>query len=145
MHGAFSMPKIKQIINQDSHDGCLFSCLEGGDALTITKSRKKNHNKVSFDKKLLITDYVILLLLIAVFVAFIVLDKDTTNIVIIIGAWITQLAVSSGCYYWKAKSENLVKLPIWLLNDLPEDMREKADPNSIIASVVGIGTHNNNS
>jgi hypothetical protein len=32
-----------------------------------------------------------------------------------------------------------------LLNEIPEDMRERADPNQIVASVVGIGTHNNNS
>ena len=64
---------------------------------------------------------------------------------IVCGAWIAQVAISTGAYYWKAKSENLVKLPILLLKDLPEDMREKADPNQIIASVLGIGTHNNNS
>ena len=60
---------------------------------------------------------------------------------IVIGAWIAQVAISSGFYYWKSKSENLIKLPILLLADLPEDMREKADPNQIIASVLGIGTN----
>lgn len=66
---------------------------------------------------------------------------DTTNAAIVISAWIAQIAISSGCYYWKSKSENLVKLPILLLLDLPDDMREKADPNQIIASVLGIGTN----
>lgn len=49
-----------------------------------------------------------------------------------------QIAVSSGFYYWKAKAENLLKMPIQLLDDLPEDMRERADPNQIIASVIGM-------
>ena len=66
---------------------------------------------------------------------------DTTNAAIVISAWIAQIAISSGCYYWKSKSENLIKLPILLLLDLPDDMREKADPNQIIASVLGIGTN----
>ena len=75
------------------------------------------------------------------FVVLALKGVDTTNAAIVISAWIAQIAISSGCYYWKSKSENLVKLPILLLLDLPEDMREKADPNQIIASVLGIGTN----
>ena len=75
---------------------------------------------------------------------FFVPGIDTLNWALIVVAWIAQIAISSGAYYWKSKSENLVKLPIAMLNDLPEDMREKADPNQIIASVLGIGTNNNN-
>lgn len=104
--------------------------------------RQRPSKRLCFSKKLLIADYVILVLLILLF-----LDPNTdkTNLAIVIGAWVAQIAVSSGCYYWKAKAENLVKMPILLLEDLPGDMREKADPNQIIASVLGIGTHNNNS
>ena len=98
--------------------------------------------KWCFSKKLLITDYVILaVLLLMQFIPYI----DKTNLTIVIVAWIAQIAISSGCYYWKAKSENLIKLSIQLLKDLPDDMKEKADPNSIITSVLGIGTSNNNS
>lgn len=100
---------------------------------------KKQKNKWCFSKKLLIADYAILLLLILL---FLIPGTDKTNLAAVIVAWIAQLAVSSGCYYWKAKSENLVKMPVLLLDDLPEDMREKADPNQIIASVLGIGTGN---
>lgn len=35
-------------------------------------------------------------------------------------------------------AEKLVKMPIQMLKDLPEDMKEKADPNQIIASVIGM-------
>lgn len=100
---------------------------------------RKRKSKWCFSKKLLIADYVILLLLILL---FLVPGTDKTNLAAVIVAWIAQFAVSSGCYYWKAKSENLVKMPILLLDDLPADMREKADPNQIIASVLGIGTGN---
>lgn len=100
----------------------------------------KHKAKLCFSKKLLITDYVILGLL---FFAFLIVPGiDTMNWAIIVVAWIAQVAVSTGAYYWKAKAENLVKLPIIMLNDIPEDMRNKTDPNQIIASVLGIGTHN---
>lgn len=76
--------------------------------------------------------------MVAAFMVFTLLGKDTSNCAIVIGAWIAQLAVSSGFYYWKAKAENLIKMPITLLDDLSDDMKEKADPNQIIASVLGM-------
>lgn len=94
-----------------------------------------------FSKKLLIADYAILFLLL---IGYVIPSVDTQNLAIIIAAWIAQIAISSGAYYWKSKSENLVKLPIAMLKDIPEDMRERADPNQIIDSVLGIGTNNNN-
>lgn len=97
--------------------------------------------KKEFGKLLLIADYTILIILIAVFVVLALKGIDTTNAAIVLSAWIAQIAISSGCYYWKSKSENLIKLPILLLLDLPDDMRDKADPNQIIASVLGIGTN----
>lgn len=104
--------------------------------------KRKKKCSLCFSKKLLLADYVILLLML---VLFAVPGLDTMNWALIVVAWIAQVAISSGAYYWKSKSENLVKLPISMLKELPEDMREKADPNSIIASVLGIGTSNNNS
>ena len=98
-------------------------------------------SKLCFSKKLLIADYAILVLMVVVFFVFSVTGHDTSNCAIVVGAWIAQIAISTGAYYWKAKAENLVKLPMELLKDLPEDMRERADPNQIIASVLGIGTH----
>lgn len=94
--------------------------------------------KWCFSKKLLLVDYVILLLMVVAFMVFTITGKDTNNCAVVVGAWIAQIAVSSGFYYWKAKSENLIKMPIQLLDDLPEDMRERADPNQIIESVIGM-------
>ena len=95
--------------------------------------------KMCFSKKLLIADYTILILLLLL---FLLPEADKTNLSIVLVAWIAQIAISTGAYYWKAKAENLVKLPIVMLNDIPADMRERIDPNSIIASVLGIGTSN---
>ena len=100
--------------------------------------KRQKASRVCFSKKLLIADYAILLLMV---VMFFVPSLDKGNLSIVMCAWIAQIAISSGCYYWKAKSENLIKMPIQLLDELPEDMRERADPNQIIASVLGIGTN----
>ena len=94
--------------------------------------------KICFSKWLLIADYLVLVGLLVWFVVLSNQEKDTTNMAVVIVAWIAQIAVSSGFYYWKAKAENLVKMPIQMLKDLPEDMKEKADPNQIIASVLGL-------
>lgn len=110
--------------------GSLFLCHERGDEHVKKK-------KMEFSKKLLIADYAILLLMILVFFVFSLSDHDTSNCAIVVSSWIAQIAISTGAYYWKAKSENLVKLPLLLLADLPEDMRERADPNAIIESVLG--------
>lgn len=99
--------------------------------------------KLCFSKKLLIADYVILGVMVIALFVLIVMGKDATEWAVATAAWIAQIGISTGAYYWKAKGENLVKLPILLLKDLPDDMRERADPNAIIASVLGIGTNNN--
>ena len=108
--------------------------------MPMGKRERKKPCDLCFSKRLLIADYVILLLML---VLFTVPRFDTMNWALIVVAWIAQVAISSGAYYWKSKSENLVKLPMQLLKELPEDMREKADPNSIVASVLGIGTSSN--
>ena len=107
----------------------------------MSVGKRQRLSKCCFSKKLLIADYVILVLLLA---GFFVPGIDTLNWTIIVVAWIAQVAISTGAYYQKAKAENLVKLPLLLLAELPDDMRQRADPNQIIASVLGIGTNNNN-
>ena len=96
---------------------------------------------MEFSKKLLIIDYAILAVLLAAFAIVVICGHDATNFAVVLCAWIAQVGISSAAYYWKSKSENLVKLPLLLLAKLPEDMREKSDPNQIIASVLGIGNN----
>ena len=102
--------------------------------------RRQDKRNKCFSKKLMVADYAVLAIMLAM---YLVPGFDTSNWGVIVVAWIAQIAISTGAYYWKSKAENLVKLPIQLLADIPEDMREKTDPNQIIASVIGIGTHNN--
>lgn len=94
---------------------------------------------MEFCKKLLIADYAILFLMIVFFFISTMNGHDTSNCAVIIGAWAAQIAISSGFYFWKAKAENLVKLPLYMLDNLSEEMKEKADPNQIIETIIGMG------
>lgn len=121
-----------------------------------------NKKKKGFSKKLLIADYVIAVILIIVFFICIYINgayiMETTNKMIeigfdvsmisitppfnleifgvLLGTWIIQLGVSSGAYYVLIKSEHKIELPIQLLNDLPEGIKEQVDITQIITSVL---------
>ena len=115
-----------------------------------------------FSKQLLIADYVIAIILLMVFFICISINGfytmqtmneliemgvDASSIAIsppfdlsifgiLLSTWIIQLGVSSGAYYVLIKSEHKMELPIQLLNDLPEDIKEKVDTTQIITTVL---------
>lgn len=86
---------------------------------------------MEFSKILLLVDYLILPVLIICAALFPEIDFAT-----IICAWIGQLAVSSGAYYWKAKNENRIKIPIKVIKSLPKDLRDSVDLTAIITSII---------
>lgn len=118
--------------------------------------------KKGFSKKLLIADYIIAIVLVAVFFictyingcyAIETTDKliemgvDVSMLTIappfnldmfgiILGTWVVQLGVSSGAYYVLIKSEHKIELPIQLLSDLPEEIKAQVDVTQIITSVL---------
>jgi len=122
----------------------------------------KNKRKKGFSKKLLMADYIGAIILIMAFFACVYINgtyvMETTNKLIEIGmdvsmiaitppfnldvfgiflsTWIIQLGVSSGAYYILIKSEHKIELPIQLLNDLPQDIKEQVDITQIITSVL---------
>lgn len=122
----------------------------------IKKKRK------GFSKKLLIADYTIAVVLVAVFFICTYINgtytMNTINRLIDMGmdvsmvsitppfdlnmfgiflsTWIVQLGVSSGAYYMMAKSEHKVELPMALVNDLPQDIKEQVDMTQIITTVL---------
>lgn len=118
--------------------------------------------KKGFSKKLLIADYVVAaILMVAFFICVYIngvymmnatnqlinMGMDVSMIAIsppfnldifgvLLGTWIVQLGVSSGAYYVLIKSEHKIELPIQLLNDLPQDVKEQVDITQIITSVL---------
>ena len=121
-----------------------------------------NKKKKGFSKKLLIADYVVAIILLAVFFICTYINgnyvMETTNMLIeigvdvsminisppfnldmfgvILGTWIVQLGVSSGAYYVLIKSEHKMELPIQLLNELPQEIKERIDVTQVITSVL---------
>jgi hypothetical protein len=87
--------------------------------------------KFEFSKKLLILDYLILMVLFLCAVIF-----PEVDIVTVIVAWIAQVGISSAAYYWKAKNENRAKVPLKVIESLPDEMREQIDLTQIITSII---------
>ena len=87
--------------------------------------------KLEFSKKLLIVDYLILIVLFVCSILF-----TDTDFVAIIVAWIAQLGISSGAYYWKAKCENRTKVPFKVIESLPADVQERIDLTQVITSII---------
>lgn len=87
--------------------------------------------KIEFSKKLLILDY---LLLIVLFVCSVVFPEvDFTTIIV---AWIAEVGISSAAYYWKAKNENRTKVPLKVVESLPEDIRSQLDLTQVVTSII---------
>lgn len=82
-----------------------------------------------FSKKLLICDYIIFLLLVLCHLIW-------GNLTEIIVAWAAQLGISSGFYYWKAKSENRTKIPIKVISSLPPEIRKEVNLTELIQTVI---------
>lgn len=87
--------------------------------------------KLEFSKKLLIVDYILLVILIMC--AAIFQSVDFSSIIV---AWIAQIGISSAAYYWKAKNDNRTKVPVKVIESLPEEIREQLDMTQIITSII---------
>jgi hypothetical protein len=61
---------------------------------------------------------------------------DISTLGIVLCAWITQLGVSSTAYYVLVKSEHSVELPMRLVNELPDDIKQNVDLTQIITTVL---------
>lgn len=86
---------------------------------------------MEFSKKLLIIDYILFILLCISAVLF-----TTVDFTVIITAWIAQMGTSSAAYYWKAKNENKVKVPLKVVETLPDIIRKELDLTSIITTII---------
>ena len=87
--------------------------------------------KLEFSKKLLIVDY--LLMVVLLICATVYPNVDFTAISI---AWTTQLGISSAAYYWKAKCENRTKVPLKVIESLPPEVIDHVDLTQIITSII---------
>ena len=87
--------------------------------------------KTEFSKKLLYADYIIMIILLVCTVLFPGIDFITLDV-----GWIAQIGVSSAAYYWKAKSDNRIKVPVKVVQSLPEELRKDMDLTQIITTII---------
>ena len=118
--------------------------------------------KKPFSKKLLIIDYVIAVVLIIGYIVCVALNgiyemNYVSNILVsgydsaylttiqlfnldgfgvLLGIWIAQLGISSGAYYMLIKSEHKIQLPMQMINELPDDVKEQVNMNDLITTVL---------
>ena len=119
-------------------------------------------NKKEFSKKLLDLDYAIAILLLVLFCiaecingvyamntlnALIEMGSDISMVTIpapfnldifgvLLGIWIAQLGVSTGAYYNMCKSDHKIQLPIKLIENLPEEVKEQVDMTTLISTAL---------
>lgn len=119
-------------------------------------------NKKGFSKKLLIADYIIAIIMIVVFFVCVIyngvyisnmtnnlleigMDISMANIAdpisldifgVFLNTWIGQLAISTYAFYSMTKSEHKIQLPMILLEDLPQDIKDNVDMTQIITTVL---------
>lgn len=118
--------------------------------------------KKPFSKKLLIIDYIIAVVLIIGYIVCVVLNglyemKYISNILVnnydstyltsiqllnidgfgvLLGIWIAQLGISSGAYYMLIKSEHKIQLPMQMINEIPDSIKNEIDMTQIITTVL---------
>ena len=80
---------------------------------------------------MLFVDYLILIVLLICKIIFPEVDFDG-----IIVAWVAQISITTGVYGWKAKSENRIKVPIKVIESLPEEVRKDLELTQIITSII---------
>lgn len=118
--------------------------------------------KKPFSKKLLIIDYVIAAVLIIGYMICVALNglyemQYISNILangydsgylttiqlfnldgfgVLLGIWIAQLGISSGAYYMLIKSEHKIQLPMQMINEIPDSIKNEIDMTQIITTVL---------
>lgn len=86
---------------------------------------------MEFSKKLLIFDYLLFIILCICAALIPMIDFAT-----IIVTWVAQLGISSTAYYWKSKNENKIKVPMKVIETLPEEIRQEIDLTQIITTII---------
>lgn len=87
--------------------------------------------RIEFSKKLLIIDYFVMVILCVCTCIF--PNSDFTTIAV---AWVAQIGVSTAAYYWKTKFDNRTKVPMKLIESLPDDIREQIDLTQVMIAII---------
>lgn len=83
----------------------------------------------TFSKWMILLDYIFMIVLI-------ILSCINYELVTLAVAWTAQLAISTGFYYWKAKNENRIKIPMEIVKSLDEVDDNTLDLTQIITTLI---------
>jgi hypothetical protein len=113
-----------------------------------------------FSKKLLVLDYIIMVILLLILIICSIINGlyiqditqemiqngldisiitppfDISTLSTVCSVWAAQLAVSSGSYYILVRSDHKIEYPIKMISELPEELKDKVDYDSLIANVL---------
>lgn len=85
--------------------------------------------KLNFSKWMIIADYFFMIILV-------ILSMSYPEISTIAISWTAQLAVSTGFYYWKAKNENRIKIPVEIIRSLSKEEKADVDLTQVITTII---------
>lgn len=83
----------------------------------------------TFSKWMILIDYLLMDVLI-------ILSCFNYELVALAIAWTAQLAISTGFYYWKAKNENRIKIPMEIIKSMDGLQNENIDLTQIITTLI---------
>jgi hypothetical protein len=87
--------------------------------------------KLEFLKKILIVEFIFLIVLIGC-----AINVPEVDFITAVCAWIGVIGSTVLIYGWKAKNENRIKIPIKVLESLPADMLDRLDVTTIITTII---------
>lgn len=85
--------------------------------------------KIEFSKMMILCDYLFM-------IALVILSFFRDGVTTIAVAWTAQLAISTGFYYWKAKNENRIKIPVEILRTLKKEEKADVDLTQVITTLI---------
>ncbi len=87
--------------------------------------------KTEFSKIILIVELLVMIALIVCAIKVPEVGFDT-----IICAWVGVIGASVAAYYWKARTENRVKVPLKVVESLPESIRKDIDLTQVVVAII---------
>ena len=90
--------------------------------MATKKTTKKVKEKITTSKKIILASYIIGVALSAVLVIGAFKGYDVTTVGIVAGAAYAEIAAANAFYFWKAKKENIMKIALGTVKDIPDQV-----------------------
>lgn len=96
----------------------------------------QNKKKMETSKKILWLSYIIGITLTVIVVACSLMNIECSNITTLAGAAWLEISASNVFYYTMNKRLNAPKIVMHLYNDLPDELKEQVDINSLFSNLM---------